>query len=175
MNNTEIFKDIPGYEGIYQVSNMGNVKSLSRENISNGIIRYKSKEKILTPSKDCDGYYKVDLSKDGKPKTMAVHKLVAMAFLGHIPNGHNVEVDHKNDIKNDNRLENLQLLSGAEHRRKPKKSMNTSSQYTGVSWYKRLNKWAAAIAINGKNKHLGLFTDEYEAHLAYEKALNEIL
>jgi hypothetical protein len=169
--NKEIFKDIPGYEGIYQVSNLGNVKSLAREILLRGKYPFISKEKILKPCNNKIGYYTVSLNKYGKKKYMAIHVLVAMAFLGHVPSGHNVEVDHKNDIKTDNKVENLQLLSGDEHRRKPKKSMNTSSEYTGVSWYKPNNKWKANLFIYGKHKHLGYFTDELEAHEAYKKAL----
>ncbi len=165
----EIYKDIPGYEGIYQVSNLGNVKSLPRK-IVKGRAKFISKEKFLKYDKT-DKYFNVSLFKDGKKKTIRVHVLVAMAFLGHVPNGHKIEVDHKNDIKTDNSLENLQLLSGEEHRRKPKKSMNTSSQYIGVCWDKCANKWMSYIKINRKFKNLGLFTDEYEAHLAYQKAL----
>jgi hypothetical protein len=48
-----------------------------------------------------------------------------------------------------------------------------SSKYKGVSWNKSLNKWVAQINVDGKQKYLGTFTDEYEAHLAYQKALNE--
>jgi hypothetical protein len=159
----EIFKDIPNYEALYQVSNLGNVKSLNYGRTGN--------EKILKPRNNKSGYYTIVLYKEGNKKTTSIHVLVAMAFLGHVPNGHNVEVDHKNDIKNDNRLENLQLLSGAEHRRKPKKSMNTSSQYTGVTWCKNANKWKSGIYIDGKQKHLGLFTDDKEAYENYKKAL----
>jgi hypothetical protein len=163
MNNIEFFKDVPNYEGLYQVSNIGNVKSL----------KY-GKERILKPGIISSGYYTVALSKEGKPKTIGVHVLVAMAFLGHNPYGHKIEVDHKNDIKTDNRFENLQILSGDRHRRKPKKSMNTSSKYTGVGWDKNAKKWRAMIYIDGKNKYLGLFETEHEAHLAYQKALSDL-
>jgi hypothetical protein len=50
----------------------------------------------------------------------------------------------------------------------------TSSKYTGVSWCKGNNKWRATIYIGNKIKHLGYFTDEYEAHLAYQRALNDL-
>ena len=161
--NKEIFKDIPNYEGIYQVSNLGNVKSLKF-----------GKERILKPSNNGKGYFQVILWKDGKLKTKKIHVLVAMAFLGHIPNGNKIEVDHKNNIKNDNRLENLQLLSCEEHRIKTTKNKNSSSQYTGVYWSKHAKKWQAQIRIDGKNKYLGLYETEIDAHLAYQKALNNL-
>jgi hypothetical protein len=169
----EIFKDIPNYEGFYQVSNMGNVKSIPRLN-DNGKRKCISKERILKHCKDIGGYYQVGLHKESKVKTINIHILVAMVFLGHTPDGtHKIVVDHINNIKTDNRVENLQLISNRENCSKDKK--NGSSQYTGVYWDKNLKKWKACIYTDGKLKHLGLFTDEYEAHLEYQRALNEIL
>jgi hypothetical protein len=169
MNDTEIWKDIPGYEGIYQVSNMGNVKSLSREKLHKGKYPITTNEKILKPLANSHGYLLVVLCNNGLKKTMKVHTLVAMAFFNHKPNGtHKIVVDHINNIKTDNRLVNLQLISQRENTSKDKKS---TSQYTGVCWAKSNNKWTASININNKVKKLGYFTDEYEAHLAYQKAL----
>jgi hypothetical protein len=170
MSNTEIWKDIPGYEGIYQVSNMGNVKSLSREMLINGKYPITTKEKILKPSRLSNGYLILGLSKNGFIKKITVHTLVAMVFLNHKPDGTNkICVDHINNIKTDNRLVNLQLISQRENTSKDKK--NGTSQYVGVSWNTLNNRWKARININNKVKHLGYFTDEYEAHLEYEKAL----
>jgi hypothetical protein len=166
----ENFKDILGYEGIYQVSNLGNVKSLAREILKNGKYPFVSKERILKPSKDGGGYYQVSLFKEGKAKRISVHVLVAMTWLGHIPDGtQKIVVDHINNDKLDNRLQNLQLISNRENTSKDKK--NGSSQYTGVSWHKKTNKWIAYIAINDKRKHLGLFQTEKQAHLSYQKSL----
>ena len=161
--NKEIFKDIPNYEGTYQVSNLGNVKSLGNEKTR--------KEKILKPRNNGNGYYTIRLCKESKCKNITVHALVAMAFLNHVPDGHKIEVDHKNDITTDNRLENLQLLTGADHRMKTSKNRNPSRQYTGVCWHKVTKKWMAQIQIEGKNKYLGLYETEIEAHLAYQKVL----
>ncbi len=98
----EIWKDIPNYECIYQVSSLGRVKSLGNNK--------QKKEKILK-SGETKGYLQVVLCKNKKPKTKYVHQLVAMAFLNHIPCGHRFEVDHINNIKSDNRVENLQILT----------------------------------------------------------------
>ncbi len=157
----EIFKDIPGYESLYQVSNLGNVKSLKYY-----------KERILKPSDNGYGYYTIKLYKEGKQKTIRIHILVAMAFLNHVPDGYKIVVDHINNDKLDNRVENLQLITQRENNSKDKKGY--SSKYTGVTWHKVANKWVSTIRVGVKKKYLGLFIDEYEAHLAYQKALKEL-
>lgn len=92
----EIWKDIKGYAGLYQVSNFGRVRSLPRMGTKGGLL------KLLLSG----GYLAVNLYKNGKMKAMLVHRLVAIAF---IPNPHNYsEVNHKNEIKTDNRVENLE-------------------------------------------------------------------
>ena len=161
----EIWKDIPTYEGKYQVSNLGNVKSLNYN---------KTKiEKLLIPRINMRGYYQFILCKDGKTKTFTSHQLVAITFLNHTPDGtQKLVVDHINDNKLDNRVENLQIITQRENAYKTQGEY--SSQYKGVNWFERLNKWCAKININGKSKHLGYFIDEYEAHLEYQEALKEI-
>jgi hypothetical protein len=154
----EIWKDVKGYEGIYQVSNIGRVKNLKF-----------NKEKILKLYLS-HGYYRISLGKDGKNIYRAVSQLVAEAFLGHNPCGMKLVIDHINDIKTDNRVENLQIVTQRENAYKTQG--NYTSQYKGVSWYKRSNKWIASIYINGKHNFLGYFTNEHEAHLTYVKALN---
>jgi len=98
----EIWKDIPGYEEIYQVSSLGNVKSLSRLK-TNGKSTHISKDLIMSPCKNRNGYLCLLLRINNKAKTIKVHQLVAMAFLNHIPDGtHKIVVDHINHKKSDN-------------------------------------------------------------------------
>jgi hypothetical protein len=165
--NKEIFKDILGYEGLYQVSNFGNVKSLGNDKTR--------KEKILKPIKNRDGYYKVILCKEGKVKTICVHVLVAQAFLGHIPDGTmKIIPDHKDTDKSNNNLSNLELITQRENIERYWLNKKKSSKYIGVSWCKKSNKWVAGIYVYNKRKNLGYFADEHQAHLAYQKALNEL-
>ena len=103
----EIWKDIPNYEG-YQVSNLGRVKSLERIDARG----YRLKEKILKP-KLVRGYYQVCLFKQAIKKKYLVHRLVWSAFNGSIPEG--LQVNHINEIKSDNRLENLNLMTPKEN------------------------------------------------------------
>jgi len=111
----EKFKDIPGLEKKYQVSNLGNVKSLKRYVKHNSGGLKVVNERILRYVIKNRGYKHVVLMKNGKHKGYYIHQLVAMAFLGHTPNGHKLVVDHINEDKLDNRVENLQLISNKEN------------------------------------------------------------
>ena len=99
----EIWKDVEGYEGIYQVSNFGRIKSIGRKNCSNVCL----KDKILNPTLEYkNGYKRVCLCVNKTENKKRVHILVAKAF---IPNHNNYPiVNHKNGIKTDNRVENLE-------------------------------------------------------------------
>ena len=168
----EIFKDIPNYEGLYQVSNLGNVKSLPKNvKMPNGGLRIQ-KEKILKHVIDKKGYCAVCFHKNSKGKSIRIHKLVAITFLNHKPNGMKIVVDHINNDKLDNRLENIQLLSNRENC--SKNSKKGYSKYVGVSWNKRVNKWISQIQINGKRIHLGYFSNEVEASEVYQIALKNL-
>lgn len=157
----EEWRPILNYKG-YLISNLGNIKSS----------KYK-KERFLKLTKDNNGYLVVNLSNKGKTKKFSVHQLVAMAFLNHIPCGNDLVVDHIDNDKLNNILENLQLISHRQNSSKDRK--NKSSKYTGVHWCKTNKKWRAIITIEGKIKHLGRFENELDASKAYQEQLKEIV
>ena len=167
----EVFKDVPNYEGIYKVSNFGNVKSLSRIIVNRGA-KYSCEEKLMKPLKTKKGYLKICLYKNGKSKTFSIHVLVAMAFLDFIPNGHKFVIDHKNNVKNDNNLLNLQIISHRENSSKDIKK--TKGKFVGVHWIKNRNKWRSQIQIKGQNIILGIFETEEEGFLVYQEALKKV-
>ena len=166
----EIWKDVPGYENLYQVSSLGRVKSLQRYVNNNGG-KHLLKERLLKFGLS-KGYYNVVLYKDKKNKNIKVHKLVAMAFLNHKPNGYELVIDHINDNKLDNTVENLQVVTQRENTHKYKR--NSTSKYVGVFYYKTRDKWVSKIYSNRKSKTIGYFNNEFEAHLAYQKELKLI-
>jgi len=169
----EIWKDVVGYEGLYQVSNLGNVKSLERI-ILCGNNNYKRKrlckERVLKPSIS-SGYLYVILS-NKKRNGYHIHKLVAIAFLNHIPCGHNLVVNHIDFNKLNNNLSNLEIITNRQNSRL--ENIKGTSNEVGVHWDKHTNKWRSCIIVNSKSIHLGLFNDEKEASLYYKNALESI-
>lgn len=160
----EIWKDIIGYEGLYEVSNFGNIKSLGNNK--------KRKEKIRKPTLDSRGYLHIGLNKNGKCKSRTIHQLVAESFLNHKPCGLKLVVNHIDVNKQNNKSDNLEIVTNRENSNR--KHLKSSSKYVGVSWYKERNKWLSFIRINGKQKYLGSFSKELDAGNAYQNALKEI-
>ena len=161
----EIYKDIPNYPN-YQVSNLGNVKSLKRKDIVGrdigGI--------ILKNKSDKDGYNIVNLYLNGKSETAKVHRLVTELFIGDINKGY--VVNHINFIKNDNRVENLEIVTIRQNSNK--KHIKSSSKYVGVSYNKLRNRYKSTIYINKDSVFLGWFINEIDASNAYQNKLKEL-
>jgi len=165
MNVEEIWKDVPQYEGIYQVSNKGRVKSLDRLNSSDR----KCKGSILKLQKTGNGYLKIELYKNNSYKRFSVHRLVMSCFKG----DSELVVDHINGVKDDNRLENLRYLTNRDN--VSRGMLNKTSKYTGVSWDNSKQKWRAYLRIDTIGYSLGVFDSELEAMETYNKSLYEYL
>src|SRR5690625_5266754 len=80
MINKEVWKSVVGYEGLYEVSNRGEIRSKDRQ-VWNGNVYYEKKGRILKKTKTTTGYWKVELYKNKKRKSKRVHRLVAKAFI----------------------------------------------------------------------------------------------
>jgi len=156
----EIWKQIKDYPDYY-ISSLGNVKSLKCGKIRN-----------LKVGIDSRGYYKVTLRNNNNQYVKRIHQLVAIAFLNHTPCNLKLVVNHKNFIKTDNRLENLEIITNRENTNM--KHIKSSSIYTGVSWNKANKKWYSIINIKGKLNYLGCYINEIDAHNAYQDKLKSI-
>ena len=151
----EIWRDVKGYEGLYQVSNFGRVKSLAKYKNGNGGSKFWIKEKILKPKKMENGYLRVVLHKNGEKKYFQVHRIVYEAFVGKIPQG--MQVNHINEIKSDNRLENLNLMT-------PKENAN---------WGTRNERISEKLKISGKK---GIYNTKLSKPvLQIDKNTNEVI
>jgi hypothetical protein len=174
MKRKRIWKYIPEYEGLYKISIYGEVKSIERSVPNSLTTKRIVKERILKPAKNKEikGYLFVNLFKKGKTKGFMIHKLIAITFLNHIPNGHNMVIDHKDSIKENNNINNLQIITNRENITKD--NIRGTSEYVGVYWNKRKKNWMSRIYFNGKRKYLGSFTNEKDAANAYQKELKAI-
>ena len=114
MANREIWKPVPGYEGFYEVSSLGRVRSVDRVIIRKNGEKRTVKGTILSPTKRKDGYLTIGLRREGSHKTHKIHRIVMLAFVGEPPEG-KYEVDHKDGNPENNRLSNLEYVSRKEN------------------------------------------------------------
>jgi hypothetical protein len=156
------WKDVNGYEGYYQVSDTGLVKSLARHRLGGGNL----KEKILTPRYDKRGYVQFILYKDGKKESIKGHHLVWNNFGIGKRNGRKLNIDHIDENKSNNNISNLRLTTNRENVSKSKKG---KCGLTGVYKPKNSDKYQAYITINKKHIFLGSFDTAEQAHAEYLK------
>lgn len=170
MENEE-WRDIPGWEGYYQVSNYGDVKSLSRSIKKRGQKAFMSKERIIKSSLT-RGYKYVKLYRDYDVLSVGAHQLVAMAFLGHERCGYKLVVNHRDLNPLNNHVDNLEIVTHRENTNM--KHIASLSKYTGVTFHKGSGKWQAHIKIGFKYKYLGQYSTEEEASAVYERTVKEV-
>jgi len=155
---------ITNYENFYAISNYGYVISYHHK-----------KQHILKPMKNKGGYLFVQLSHKSDWKNFQLHALVWDHFGNEQRNGHQLEVDHIDGNKLNNHINNLQILSARQNSVKYRETQKTSSKYIGVCRDKRRETWYSRIRHNGKQIYLGSYKNEYDAYLAYQKALKVIV
>jgi hypothetical protein len=149
----EIWRDIPGFEGIYMVSDYGQILSVRRK-------------RLLSPNIGRNKYQRVALQINRERVEVFVHRIVAMAF---IPNPDNMPVvNHLNGNRFMNRVTNLEWVNFRENETHRHIGLG-SSHYPGVT--AKFGKWQARICVNKKSIYLGLFDKEIDAAKAYRDAL----
>jgi len=149
----EIWRKIDGYNGKYEVSTKGNVRS-SKQKIT----------KLLKPAKQNQGYYFVSLYNKSIGKCFLVHRLVAMTFLPNLKN--HTSVNHVDGDITNNKLSNLEWVSHLENMCHSVKNKIKTSIYTGVSYDIKRKKYMAFIRYNGKGHNLGRYVNEIDAYNA---------
>ena len=107
-------------------------------------------------------YYKIGIDY----KQYKLHQIIFLYHHGYFPK----QIDHIDRNPLNNNIENLRETTQSQNNMNRTKLKNCSSQYKGVTWNKNLNKWQVSITINRKRKHLGLFTNETDAAIAYNEA-----
>ncbi len=148
----EEWKKVKGYEGLYEVSNLGRIKSIQRKVKSRNGRNRPLAERILKQMKDTHGYNIVSLSKDGIRKTFNTHTLVARSFIGSKPDG--LVVDHRDNDKSNNSHSNLRYITQRQNAyRGYKKSRNV---------YKVDIGYRVQFRIEGKIKYFGHYKTEEE-------------
>ena len=172
---SEIFKPIitqhEDYTGLYEVSNFGKIKSLARK-IKGGRGGLKPVKELIKKSHiNKRGYFGVVLSKNGRKRTHEIHTLVWDAFGDKKRNGYILTIDHIDNNKLNNRIDNLQLLTNREN--VSKGFMSKDKKYPiGVCWDKSNNAFVSRIRIGKTRKFLGLFKTPKEASKSYQDELN---
>lgn len=168
----EEWRDVKEYEGFYKVSNSGIVKGLRRIITRKNGAKQEITEKIITPSMVNSGYLKVMLNRKDKRKGFFVHHLVWDAFGNKERNGRIKQVDHIDNCKTNNHIDNLQVLTARQNvvknvlRRKP------AGWLPGVCDLK--TSFTAVIYANRKKHSIGNYKTKEEAYACYLRAVKHL-
>lgn len=162
---SEVWKDIPGYEGLYKVSNLGRVKHLPTQQ-SPGTGKYARQERICTPHLMNMGYWVVDLYKNNRRKTMLVHRLVALAF---IPNPNNFScINHLDSNRANPNVENLEWCTASHN---AKHSYDTNNRREKMNWkHGKDNEKSKAVLM--LDKESGKILRRFDSIMDVERELN---
>jgi hypothetical protein len=160
--HVEQWKDIEGYDGLYQISSFGRIKS------------YHISETFGCIRKGwvCKGYCYIRLHNNNIQKTFRIHRIVAISFT---PNPENKpEVNHRDLVGTHNCVWNLEWNTRRENETHYYITKKYSSKHIGVYWSEEKLKWVATVSHKGKSIYLGYYTKETEASNVYQKAIKEI-
>lgn len=171
----EIWKDVKGYEGLYQVSNLGCIRSLDRIIINSIGVKTKYRGKLLKQNISKFGYCRINLTHAQKREYFFVHRLIAQSF---IPNPNNLPfVNHKDFNKINNHVNNLEWITGRDNIHHYYNTIESTSNYIGVHKLKTgcnkcgSGKWQVHISINNTPHRLNNHKSEKEAKKVYDTAL----
>ena len=164
----EIWKNIKGYEGRYQVSSLGRVKSLKRVVIKCNGVKQRTKGRTLKLKTLNNGYLEITLYTNQSPEFRLIHRLVMETFM--YPS--ELHVNHIDGVKTNNMLDNLEYVTHLKNCNHHSLVLKKQTKY-GVYLNKKLKKWITQISINNRAKYLGCFTDKEEAYQAFHDAYTE--
>ena len=140
---------IPGYESRYMATIFGDIISIPKKvSMPNGGFKL-TKQRILKPGLDQDGYLLVGLSKNNRTKTEKVHRLIAKTYIGQCPDGHITH--HIDNNKQNANITNLKYITTRENISLYHETRKTSSKYIGVYWSKQYNMWCSQIHTTAAN------------------------
>src|SRR5699024_2295853 len=155
----EVWKDVVGYEGLYEVSSFGMVKRLKRTTIGKDGIEYNYPELMIKGDYDKDGYLRTTMSKNKKKRTKKFHRLVGEAF---IPNPNNYpEINHLDEVKDNNHVSNLEWTT-------TKRNCNYGTRNERITNHpnqrRKINSWKRQVKVtNLKNGEVKLFESTQKA------------
>ena len=151
--NKETWKDVRGYEGLYEVSDLGRIRSLGRTVPSKNGSTQRKRVRILVQEINMNGYCRVRLfDKDGHARHCQVHRLVLEAFSG--PS--DLQVNHINEIKTDNRLTNLEYCT-------PKENCNHGKRNQTISQKRKGNYYRGVVQMTLEGEEVGTYSSRIEA------------
>jgi len=152
----EAWKPIRYYDGAYEVSNMGRVRSVDRV-VKKGRVNAFQKGRLISFFVRKKGYRVVSLYKENKKKNWDIHQLVAIEFLSHLPCGLSKVVDHIDQNKENNNLSNLRIISNRDN------LLRSIDRDLPHNVYPSKNRFRVRFNINGKSKSYGTYKTIAEA------------
>jgi len=170
----EKWKPIVGYESMYKISTLGRIKALPKMVHTGGGGYYlKSPMPIKLRYPGGNNYVGVGLHREGKSKTMRVHQIMGITFLGYTPNRKTV-IHHVDEVKFNNRLSNLEVRTQRYNASFGKFHIRKSSEFIGVSYNKKSRVFKSSIIYEGVKYYLGSSTLESYCSKIYQDAVSAI-